>query len=69
MDDLEARLRATANRIAGLRTEIYDEQVTRDRLIQEGTDQGITRADLSRWAQLTETRITQIVATQDALAS
>ena len=65
----EDRLKATAHRIAGLRAELYDEQITRDRVIQEAIDEGSTRADVARWAQITETRVTQIVAAQDALAS
>lgn len=62
------RLIATADRIAGLRTELQDECETRDRLVLEAMDLGYLRRDVGRWAQVHKTRVTQIVAEQAAVA-
>jgi hypothetical protein len=67
--DVEVRLKATATRIAGLRAELYDEQLTRDRQILEAIDDGHSQSVVGRWAQLTEARVRQIIVAQDALAS
>jgi hypothetical protein len=63
------RLEATADRIAALRAELEDECETRDRLVLEATDLGWPRGQISSWAKITTTRVTQIVAEQGALAS
>ncbi|MGA2835511.1 MAG: hypothetical protein ABSF84_02830 [Acidimicrobiales bacterium] len=62
--NIEQRLRATADRIAGLRAELEDECLTRDRQVLEAIDAGVPRSQVARWAQLSLTRVTQVVVEQ-----
>ncbi len=68
-DTIGKRLTATAERIAGLRAELQDECEIRDLQVLEAMDAGWARSQVSIWAKVTTTRVTQIVAEQGALAS
>jgi hypothetical protein len=63
------RLQATAERIAGLRTDLDDETELRDRQILEALDMGVAQGQVSRWAKIGETRVRQIMINQVTLAS
>jgi hypothetical protein len=59
---IERRLRAAGELCDSLRTELEDELEARDRIILEAIDLGWGRSQVARWAKVSNTRITQVIA-------
>jgi hypothetical protein len=61
-EELELRLRGSASLVGAYLDEYEDEVRVRDGIVLEAIDAGCNRGDVAKWAELSPTRVTQIVA-------
>ena len=65
-EELEIRLRGSAG-LVGAYLDAYEDEVrVRDGIVLEAIDAGCNRGHVATWAQLSPTRVTQIVAKRAA---
>ena len=66
VEELELRLRGSAGLVGAYLDQYEDEVRARDGIVLEAIDAGCNRGDVARWAELSPTRVTQIVAKRAA---